>query len=188
MTASAVVKELENCVGKSYKWDAGGIPGSLHRWLTTDTESSPPDMVTGGMQCFGLPIRVAYNLGALDFAAASNMYSNFLIECGTGKEPKSICSKGVTQAYWTKTSCLPCFSTAGTDSIPRGSAVFFSAKNINYNAHFAVATGKGTEMISFGHGASGPAASLKVAALDMDDLQDLYQGKFTACHYGAPSW
>ncbi|MEL7468941.1 MAG: hypothetical protein AAFN27_10835 [Pseudomonadota bacterium] len=189
MTVEAVTTQLESLVGNQYKWDPGAVRGSLHYWLTTTGEEAKvPDMVAGGMQCFGLPVRVAYNLGALSYAQASEMYSGFIGTCFAKSPPTSFCPDGVTQAYWTKTSCIPCFSKAGTGSFPRGSAVFFSTKQIAYSAHFAVATGEGTNMVSFGHGAGLLAASLAVGIRDMEDLQDAYGGLFTACHYGTPAW
>jgi hypothetical protein len=187
MSVAAVITGLESAVNNTYKWDVATVPGTLHRWLADGKDVLPPDMTTGGMQCFGLPFRVAYNVGALTYNQASDLYSKFLIECAT-TGPTTLCPGGLTRAYWTKISCIPLLSKAGTASFPRGDVVLFSTKTIKYNAHFAVATGNGTDMVSFGHGGGLKAASLRVEILDLDEMYTTYQKLFTECHYGTPAW
>jgi hypothetical protein len=173
MSVEAVINQLESYVGDSYKWDTGAALGTLHFWLTANTLGPLPDRVTGGMQCFGLPFRAAYDVLALTWDRAAELYSEFLVECGMRLVPKTLCPGGV--------------SMAGT-SLPRGSVVMFSNEAIKYNAHFAVATGNGTNMVSFGHGANGLPAIMPVEIRDLDEINNIYNREFTACHFGTPCW
>lgn len=57
------------------------------------------------------------------------------------------------------------------------------------NAHVTVATGRGTETLSFGHGAGLiGGVPLRVERRTIHQLLGGFNNQITAVHYGAPSW
>lgn len=188
MSAESVVAGLEALVGQQFRWDAGGAAGTLHHWLTTSPEGDMPDMRDGGMQCFGLPIRVALEQRCLSWDEASDLYAGLLMECAMGNSPSALCPNGITRMYYGTLCCIPLQLFNGRTRFERGDIVFFSTPGIKHLAHVAVATGRGTELISFGHGADGMPRHMTVESCSVQDLAEAFAGRLTTCYFGTPPW
>ena len=177
MSATSVCQQLEVFNGSYFNWIAAGT-GAFHYWATT-TGKEVSDFSEGGLCCFHFPLLGAFLTNSLTQDQIGNLIIDQMSSGLSGKEPLGWVPPGL-QKYKPKGSALP----------RRGDVVFFSGKGAQYFAHVSVATGQGSETISFGHNApylQGGKHLLKIEKLTIEQILGLNKA-FTAAHFGTPCW
>ena len=179
MSAATVCLLMEGMIGNSFYWIAAGS-GKFHMWATTTGSADPADndFSDGGLCCFHLPLLC----GWLKESLTKDQIGDLLVAqmmCGiSGGAPNAWAPSGVTKYK------------EGTTRMLRGSVVFLSGKGAPYFAHVCVATGNGSDTVSFGHNApylSGGKHLLNIEKKSVGEILKLNPA-FTDVHYGTPVW
>jgi hypothetical protein len=152
-----------------------------------------PDYKGGGMCCFHLPLVAAFLAGDLSWEAAGNLIVAQMVAGINRGFPADWAPSGSYRYHTGSLFCLPIRTIQESlnlaTPIRRGDVVFLSAAGLPYFAHVAIATGNGTETISFGHGAGlQGGAALPIERRTMHQLIDDFGNQITQIHYGAPPW
>lgn len=193
MSAAKVLENLKkNHVGKKYVWQAAG-GGKIHHWLTSGTQGDKPDIASGGLACFHLPLMAAIETGDFTWEQAGALIFA-QAECGfTKKFPKEWAPNGTTRYYYGTVATVPIRAVqdvmGGAPNPSPGDVVFFSAPGAEWFAHVAVATGNGSETISFGHGAD--LLGGKALPVEKRTIQQCiadFGGKINKVEFGTPPW
>lgn len=177
MSANAVCQQMEVFVGSQFNWVAAGS-GAFYKWATDSKDKPVSDFSAGGLCCFYFPLLCAYLCASLNRDQIGDLIVDQFSSGLSGGAPMKWCPSGISKYGGSK------------NPPPRGSVIFFSGKGAPYFAHVCVATGNGSETVSFGHNAPYLQGGLHLLTIERRTIEDLksLNKAFTDVHHGVPAW
>lgn len=187
-----IVNWLNLNVDQRMEWRAAGA----FTWLAqTAAERNliPDQFRTNGIACFEVPLIAAERSGRLNAGQVAGLSVNATAN-GRTRVPPAWCPQGLNRFYygpWLRNIMF----LGGWPR--RGDVVYFWASGAGYFAHVAIATGNGSEVISFGHyetGRNDADMNRTLEVLTIEQIVDRHAQHrahlrpFSAVYYGPGPW